>query len=238
METNLRVELLSHTPEPEKLIAQAARLCYSPEKIEDILKNKSKEDNENFVSMLMNIGHSSPLEHCSLTFGIEGVSRALTHQLVRHRIASYSQKSQRYVKESQFEYVIPEKIIENENATLMFENAMHFAQETYDSIVEELISDGYEEKEAIEEARYVMPNAAETKIILTMNIRSLLNFFEHRLCFRAQSEIRHLAVAMLKLSREVLPIIFYDIGKPCIMKGYCPEGKMQCKELKGKIPAK
>ena len=184
---SVKVNLISYTPEPEKIISCAAKLCYSPVGVDKIQENLNDEKIKSFLSMLMACGHESTIEHVSFTFAIEGVSRTLTHQLVRHRIASYSQQSQRYVKLNQFEYIIPPEIENNEKAKQIFINSMKQSQKAYDELsdilVEKYIKDGYKkrdaEKKAIEDARYVFPNACETKIIVTMNARTLMNFFKH-----------------------------------------------------------
>ena len=215
----MKVTLITHTPEPEKVIAGAAKLCYSSSDIESLMNGLTTEKIETFIKKLADLCHQSPLEHCSFTFGIEGISRALSHQLVRHRIASYSQKSQRYVKEGQFEYIIPPKIIENRADKNVYENFMKYAQETYDYFIRNGIP--------AEDARFVLPNACETKIIVTMNIRTLLHFFEERCCNRAQWEIRHMAYAMLRICKEVAPNLFAKAGASCV-RGKCKEGKMSC----------
>lgn len=215
----MKVTLITHTPEPEKVIAGAAKLCYSSSDIESLMNGLTTEKIETFIKKLTDLGHQSPLEHCSFTFGIEGISRALSHQLVRHRIASYSQKSQRYVKEGQFEYIIPPKIIENRADKNVYENFMKYAQETYDYFIRNGIP--------AEDARFVLPNACETKIIVTMNIRTLLHFFEERCCNRAQWEIRHMAYAMLRICKDVAPNLFAKAGASCV-RGKCKEGKMSC----------
>lgn len=235
----LKVKLLQYTPEPEKTIAAAAKLCYSPVGVDDILENLTDEGAEKFLNMLMSYGHMSPIEHVSFTFAVEGVSRSLTHQLVRHRIASYSQQSQRYVKLDQFEYIVPPAIENDEVAKKLFIDQMQGAQKAYDEIVERLkdkyISEGIgekpAEKKAIEDARYVFPNACETKIVFTMNARSLMNFFHHRCCDRAQWEIRTMAEKMVNEVKKVAPILFKNTGPSCVA-GPCPEGKMCCGKLK------
>lgn len=244
METRCKVSLLTHTPEPEKYIAAAARLCYSSSDIEGLLDNLSKEQIDSFVARLASIGHESPFEHVSFTFGVEGVSRSLTHQLVRHRIgASYSQKSQRYVTEGQFEYIVPPSIANNKEANKIFIKAMEEDQKRYDDIVailskehtETFLSEGIDEKKAkrdatkkaIEDARFILPNACETKIVVTMNARALFNFFTLRCCTRAQWEIRELADQMLEHVKAVAPIVFKDCGPTCV-RGKCPEGSMSC----------
>lgn len=243
MGAELKVKLIDYTPEPEKLIAAAAKLCYSSVGVDEIMDNLTEENTNKFLNMLMSFGHQSPIEHVSFTFAAEGISRTLTHQLVRHRIASYSQQSQRYVKLEQFEYVIPPSIAEIDEARELFIKTMEDDQRAYNKLVEtlkdghirNLVSQGMDEKKAsrsaekmaIEDARYVFPNACETKIVFTMNARTLINFFNHRCCSRAQWEIRNLANAMLTEVKRVAPIIFKNAGPSCV-KGNCPEGNMSC----------
>ncbi len=239
-----RVKLIGHTPEPDKLVSAAARLCYSRVGAENILEGLSQEKVDRFLKLLIDMGHQSPIEHAVFTFAVEGVSRVLTHQLVRHRIASYSQQSQRYVRLDQFEYVIPHHIEDSPEAKGLFEKAMEEGQGYYNQLVELLYKRHYErliseeqkdektagreaEKMAIEDARYVFPNACETKIIFTMNARSLYNFFRLRCCSRAQWEIRELAEEMLRQVKEVAPILFKNAGPSCLT-GPCPEGSMTC----------
>ncbi|MPQ42366.1 FAD-dependent thymidylate synthase [Clostridium tarantellae] len=236
---SLKVKLIQYTPEPEKTIAAAAKLCYSAVGVDDIMEKLTEENTEKFLNMLMSYGHASPIEHVSFTFAVEGVSRSLTHQLVRHRIASYSQQSQRYVKLEQFEYIVPPAIEENEEAKILFIKAMKESQNSYDEIAKILkekyicqgINDKMAEKKAIEDARYVFPNACETKVVFTMNARSLINFFHHRCCERAQWEIRELAKQMVYQVREVAPILFKKSGPSCVA-GVCPEGSMSCGKVK------
>lgn len=239
----MKVILISHSPNPEKIVATAAKLCYSPFGISEIQKKLTDEEIKNFVKMLAQIGHESPLEHITFTFGIEGVSRALLAQLTRHRIASYSVQSQRYVKNSDFKYVIPEEIKKIPEALLEFENSMAKIKECYNKIsdilqqnhIQKLTEQGTDEqtakktaeKAAIEDARYVLPNACETNIICTFNARSLLNFFSHRCCRRAQSEIRELAQNMLTIVKGIAPSVFSIAGPSCV-EGKCKEGKMSC----------
>lgn len=248
MEANLKVELITHTPEPEKIVASAAKLCYSSGDIASLMENLKEDQVVKFIDMLGGLGHESPFEHISFTFGIEGVSRSLTHQLVRHRIgASYSQKSQRYVKEGSFDYIVPPDIASIPEAYSIYADAMKKQQQTYDELVQLLFSRHYEtllaegkgerqakgaaEKLAIEDARFVLPNACETKIIVSMNARALFNFFHHRCCNRAQWEIRGLAYEMLKLVKEVAPSVFKYSGPNCLHKP-CPEGVMSCGKIK------
>ena len=239
----MKVKVIAHTPQPEKVISMAAKLCYSPVGVDEIEQNLTDESVEKFLNMLINIGHESPLEHVTFTFAVEGISRSCSHQIVRHRIASFSQQSQRYVKLDQFEYIVPPEIEKIEEAKALFVDAMNKDQESYDKLVNILFEKHYNnliksgkndkeakrsaEKKAIEDARYVFPNACETKMVFTMNIRSLYNFFNHRCCERAQWEIRELAIEMLRQVRLISPILFKNIGPNCV-KGPCPEGKMTC----------
>lgn len=237
------VTLLAYTPEPQKTVASAAKLCYSAATIKDLRDGLTEEKVTSFVDMLSEIGHESPIEHATFTFGIEGVSRAFLAQITRHRIASYSVKSQRYVKEGAFEFVTPPEIAEDPESLALYEESMRMAQEAYDKLAETLtekhkitfMAEGKDEKtaerlaskKAIEDARFVLPNACETKMVVTMNARSLLNFFRHRCCHRAQWEIQDVANKMLALVCEVAPDMFKKAGPPCL-NGACPEGKMSC----------
>lgn len=231
-EAKLKVILLRHTPEPEETVAMAAKLCYSPSDIESLKERVAKKDQRDFVKKLMDMGHMSPIEHPSFTFAIEGISRACSHQLVRHRLASYSQQSQRYVsEESGFDYVIPPIIKEDKELRDYFEAVMEQAQKAYNHIVKSLESKGIKGEAANQDARFVLPNAAETKIIVTMNARELLHFFRQRCCLRAQWEIRQMAEEMLRLVKDVAPIIFDKAGPACV-KGPCPEGKYTCGKIK------
>ena len=216
----MKVSLLTHTPEPEKLVAAAARLCYSSKEVSEIMDNFTDEKIEKFINKLVSLGHESPLEHVSFTFGIEGISRACSHQLVRHRIASYSQKSQRYVKESNFDYVIPPSL-EHPADIMYYKHMMWNINEFY----KDLIAMGLEP----EDARMVLPNACCTSIIVTMNVRSLLNFFKHRDCNRAQWEIRAVAREMMKICKDIAPKLFSKAGASC-RYGKCSEGSMSCGE--------
>ncbi len=243
MEAKLKVKLVAYTQEPEKLVAASAKLCYSQLGGDELMDNLSEENVEKFLNMLMDLGHQSPIEHCSFSFAVEGVSRTLTHQLVRHRIASYSQRSQRYVTEGQFQYIVPPAINDNEKARKLYIEAMEHDQKVYDEIsstlktqyVKEYLNEGMSEKKAdstaekraIEDARYVLPNACETKIMITMNARTLINFFNVRCCTRAQWEIREMAELMLIEVKKVAPTIFKNAGPSCVA-GPCTEGKMSC----------
>ena len=273
----IKVKLLAHTPNPDAVVAAAAKLCYSKVGVEQISEKLTDEEVKRFVNHLVEMGHESPIEHVTFTFGIEGISRSCSHQIVRHRIASYSQQSQRYVKLEQFEYIIPPAIESNSEAKRIFIAAMERDQKAYDELVDLLLEDilidkhaadygscireilkenpdavpdrskvldlyaekflkeyGKAEKQAIEDARYVFPNACETKMVVTMNARSLYNFFSKRCCNRAQWEIRELADLMLAECEKVAPILFSNCGAPCATTGKCPEGKMSCGEPKTK----
>lgn len=243
----MKVKLISYTPDPEKLVAMAAKLCYSAVGTDEIAEGLTPEATAKFLDFLTGIGHESPIEHVNFTFAAEGISRTLTHQLVRHRIASYSQQSQRYVKLDAFEYVMPPAIEAIPLAKAYFEEAMARDQESYDKLVDilenaafgRLIQEGVPEKQArkgaekaaIEDARYVFPNACETKILFTMNARTLLHFFSHRCCNRAQWEIRQMADLMLVEARKAAPLLFGHAGPGC-MGGSCPEKTMTCGKMK------
>ncbi|MCT4564446.1 MAG: FAD-dependent thymidylate synthase [Maledivibacter sp.] len=248
MSAKLKVNLLRYTPDAEKLIASAAKLCYSAVGVDKIEDKLTGENTDKFLNMLMGMGHESPIEHVSFTFGVEGVSRVLTHQLVRHRIGcSYSQQSQRYVKLDQFEYIIPPAIESVPEAKEKFIKAMEEDQRTYNELADILFekhfksyvedgcsekkAKGFAEKRAIEDARYIFPNACETKIVVTMNARALINFFKHRCCNRAQWEIRELATEMLRQVKAVAPTLFKYSGPNCL-NAPCPEGSMTCGEIK------
>ncbi len=242
-----KVTLLAYTPDPEQTVAMAAKLCYSSSGIENIKDGLTEEKTSSFLQMLNEIGHASPVEHASFTFGIEGVSRSLLAQITRHRIASYSVQSQRYVAEEQFEFVTPPEIENNSKAKEIFLQAMRDDQKKYNELTDilaeqafnQMLADGMEEsaarraskKKAIEDARFVLPNACCTKMVCTFNARSLDNFFAHRCCNRAQWEIRCVAEQMLALCLEVAPNLFKECGPPCLF-GSCPEGKMSCGKQK------
>lgn len=266
----LKVKILSHTPNPERVIATAAKLCYSPSDINQIEEGLTVQEVERFTGMLAALGHESPFEHASFTFAIEGVSRALTHQLVRHRLASFSQQSQRYVDMSGVEFIKSDLIADNSEASEAFDIISDAIMENYNIIKNAIMQDlavkymysnvsklpisqssqqewmnwfkeeypkeySKIEKIANENARAILPNACETKIVVTMNVRALFNFFAHRCCERAQDEIRSLARVMLLEVKKVSPSLFKKAGSPCA-GGICPEGAMQCEKLKGKIP--
>ncbi|HOR42102.1 MAG TPA: FAD-dependent thymidylate synthase [Atribacterota bacterium] len=217
----MKVQLLNYTRNPEETVAQAARLCYSAKTIEQIKMSTMEEKPDKLIRKIIKLGHYSVLEHVSFTFGIEDISRVTSHQLVRHRIASFSQKSQRYVKAGEKENFVIPKSIQDVSDDLpskyqqLFDNCISFYQE--------MVSRGI----PAEDARYILPQAIATSIIFTANARELIHFFRMRCCNRAQWEIRELALKILKLVQEVAPGIFRDAGPSCLV-GPCPEGEMTC----------
>ena len=214
------VTLLYHTPEPERAVATAARLCYAPVGGRELMESLTDDKIRKVLTTIMASGHFSTLEHASYTFAVEGVSRALTHQLVRHRLASYNQQSQRYVKFKEEPPIVrPASVDTNPEAAQAFDEAIEACWQAYDKLVQAGVP--------AEDARYILPNACETKIVVTMNIRELMHFFSNRCCNRAQWEIRELAWKMLELVRPTAPFIFRTAGPGC-MRGACPEGKMCC----------
>ena len=228
-ESKLKVVLLRHTQDPEQVVAMAARLCYSPATVDELKDRISARDQQEFVGRLAEMGHHSPLEHASFTYAIEGISRVTSHQLVRHRLASYSQQSQRYVGEQSskagglFDFVVPPSV-EAAGRKEWFIEKMRTVQGWYDELVAALGDSG---ESSNEDARFLLPNAAETKIIVTMNARELRHFFAVRCCQRAQWEIRAMAVEMLRLAIGRAPSLFKGAGPGCV-EGPCPEGKMTC----------
>ncbi len=227
-----KVKLLAHTPEPLSLIYAACRQCYHAGFVGDMWDGLQdgqidKQKQAALVRRVVASGHDSTIEHVSFNFAIEGISRALSHQLVRHRIASYSQQSQRYVDGSQCNYIVPPAIAKNPAALARFEAFMQEVGAAYKDIHALLQADGREAK-ANEDARFVLPQAAETRIVVSMNCRSLLNFFAHRCCTRAQWEIRTVAKDMLKICQNILPEVFAEAGAPCERTKLCPEGDFCC----------
>lgn len=234
----MKVKILTHTPNPEQVIACAAKLCYSNSDIESLFEKQTSEKVDAFLNKLISIGHESPLEHVSFTFAIEGISRATLAQLSRHRLANFSVQSQRYVNLADtFEYVTP-LVITNMNANKEFNEDMDTIHNMYlkwqRKIHDHILETDYPtngmpvEKVANENARAVLPNACTTKMVLTMNARELISVvFKKRCCKRAQDEIVLLANEMLRQCREIAPILFKTSGAPCVI-GKCPEGSMTC----------
>jgi thymidylate synthase (FAD) len=224
----VKVVLLRSTPDPEKTVTLAAKLCYSGLNIGELEDAVGKIDCGKFLDKIIKMGHTSVLEHASFTFGVEGVSRVTSHQLVRHRIASYSQQSQRYVKLKK-EFVAPPAVSRNRKMARRFKEFIAGIHDFY----EELCGAGI----PVEDARYILPNAASTKIIVTMNARELVHFFTLRCCERAQWEIREMATRMLRLTRKAAPSIFKESGPSCV-RGPCREGEFTCgrpKEIREKF---
>lgn len=230
---NLKVELLTFTNEPVNMVALAAKLCYSQSSIDKLKEGIESKEQQAFISKLMDMGHLSPIEHASFTFGVEGVSRSLLAQITRHRIASFSVKSQRYVSlksedSNTFSYIVPESIEKLGQPSIeKFQNQMQTIQLWYDEWLEALGNKG---ESSNEDARFVLPNACETKFIVTMNARELLHFFNLRCCNRAQWEIRKLAKEMLKKVKAIAPSLFETAGPSCL-HGVCPEGKLTCGKM-------
>lgn len=227
--TKLHVELVRYTYEPEEVIALGAKLCYSKANVNSLMEKIEANDQTVFVEKIMGMGHESVLEHASFTFAIEGVSRILLAQLTRHRIASFSVQSQRYVSyRDGFGYIIPPSIEElGERYVKEYEWQMATMQEWYENWQTVLGNSG---EKSNEDARFVLPNACETRLLLTMNARELLHFFGLRMCERAQWEIRELAKQMFELVYEVAPAVFIDAGPACL-RGKCPEGEKSCGKM-------
>ena len=242
-----KVYLLAHTPNPEHTVAAAAKLCYSSSKVSDLAESLTESQAASFVDMLSEIGHESPIEHASFTFGIEGVSRSLLAQITRHRMASFSVKSQRYVREGSFEYITPPEIAAEPEALTLYQEIMAEDQKRYDRLAEilkakhkasfmkegkdEKTADRLAEKKAIEDARFVLPNSCETQMVMTMNARSLMNFFKIRCCKRAQWEIQEIANQMLALVSAVAPNLFKNAGPRVLRvnaaRERCPAAKLR-----------
>ena len=236
----MNIKLISHTENPEKVVAAAAKLCYSKSDISTLMDGLTDEKVANFLEKLSNLGHASPLEHASFTFGIEGVSRSFLAQISRHRIASFSVQSQRYVDMDNADHVVPKEIYDaGYSAVRLYEESVKNSFNNYNELKEELtrkyITEGMKEspakKKAQEDARYLLPEACCTRMIVTMNARELNHFFNLRCCNRASREIREVAEEMLKLVYPVAPHLFKSAGPSCVC-GACPEGNMSCGKTK------
>jgi thymidylate synthase (FAD) len=224
----MRVKLLRMTEDPEEVLYMASRQCYYPGSVIDFSPDDMEDGTvRSLIDRVFDSGHHSVLEHVTFTFAVDGVSRSLSHQLVRHRIASYSQQSQRYCGIGEAGYVVPPKVGAIPGARLVFEETLSVLEDAYTKLVELGIP--------AEDARYILPNATFTRVVFTMNIRSLINFFEHRCCMCAQWEIRRMAEEMLRLCRETVPTVFEKVGAKCVTLGYCNEGK---KRSCGRAPLK
>lgn len=217
----MKVKLINYTKDPEKIVAQSARLCYSAMDIEDLSKTLTSTSIKKLVEKIIKLGHYSVLEHVSFTFAIEGISRVTTHQLVRHRLASFSQQSQRYVeiKKKGFPYITPGSIEKNKKIAKIYRETVEELDKIYHIFLKHNIP--------AEDARYILPQAVETKIIFTANARELLHIFKLRCCSRAQWEIRKVAKKMLSEVKVIAPNIFKNAGPPCVT-GKCPEGELSC----------
>jgi len=204
--------------------AAAAFTSWKKKTTAELFEDLGREEALDFLKMVMGFGHMSVTEHATFTFSISGVSRALTHQLVRHRIASYTQQSQRYVKFSKDEikYVTPHTVEDNAEAKQVFDKAMADLADTYTKLIESGIPP--------EDARFVLPNAATTNIVVTMNARELMHLIRLRTCERTQWELREVTTEMLKLAKAVAPTLFHDGGPGCII-GPCPEGQLTCGKI-------
>ncbi len=227
----LHVSLIRHTLSPEELVALSARLCYSRATVDDLNQQVSSQDQTAFVSRIMSMGHESVLEHASFTFAVEGVSRVLLAQLTRHRLASFSVQSQRYVSYAKgFNYILPPQIEAlGEEAVAEFDRQMQQMHQWYIGWQERLAAG----EGGNEDARFVLPGACETRLIMTMNVRELRHFFSMRMCERAQWEIRAMAAEMHRICMEIAPMLFADAGPACL-RGGCPEGEKTCGKAKQK----
>jgi len=221
----MKVVLVVHTPDPDRLCAQAALVSKWPKgwsEFKDLWNDKT--DLQHLTDAIEK-GHVSVIEHACFTFSLEGISRSCSHQLVRHRIASYTQQSQRYVQlQDPDAFVIPETIQENEKARKLFQEQLKAQFSTYERLIDLGIPK--------EDARFVMPNATKTNILVTMNARELLHFFALRCCERTQWELREVAWKMLTLAKKVAPLIFSKGGPSCVQLGFCPEGDLTCGKIK------
>lgn len=225
----MKVALLNYTKDPDRICAAAAQSCYSEKGASELFRTTTDERAKKMIKKVVGMGHLSVVEHAHFTFSIEGVSRSLTHQLVRHRIASYSQQSQRYVDMERADYVLPPSIFKDPEARRLFKRTMDTSWRAYKELAKKVPK---------EDARYVLPNACNTNITVTMNARELWHFFTLRCCRRAQWEIRMMAWKMLEEVRKVAPILFEDAGPGCF-RGPCPEGEYSCGRpyKKGEIPS-
>jgi thymidylate synthase (FAD) len=224
----LKVVLLNHTKNPDQICAAAAQSCYSEKGASELFERTTDEKAKKMIKKVVGMGHLSVVEHAHFTFSVEGVSRALTHQLVRHRIASYSQQSQRYVAMDRAEYVLPPSIQADPDAKKLYKRAMDDAWKAYRELASKVDK---------EDARYLLPNACHTNITITMNARELWHFFSLRCCRRAQWEIRMMAWKMLGEAKKAAPILFENAGPGCF-RGPCPEGEYTCGRpfKKGQMP--
>ena len=206
----MTVDLIAHTPDPVGLVGEAAAICTAATNYNSARRGALAS------------GHESVLEHVSFTFRVEGVSRALLAQLTRHRIASFSVESQRYVRVEDADFVVPPSITnhaDRKQVEFVYQSGIQSAMYSYNRLLELGIPE--------EDARFLLPNATPTRLIMTMNARELRHFFALRCCNRAQWEIREMADRMMELCKGVAPELFADAGPGCV-RGSCPEGKRSC----------
>ncbi len=219
----MKVKLLRYTADAERLCGAAAQTSTKPGSPSENFEEMDPEKAKRLIKRVTGYGHASVIEHASFTFSIEGISRAMTHQLVRHRIASYTQQSQRYVAYDTLEnYVTPPSIAGNAEAKRTFDQTLGRISKAY----QDLLAMGIPK----EDARFILPNAAKTNIIATMNARELRHFFNLRCCARAQWEMREVATEMLRQAKASTPALFEDAGPTCVEQGHCSEGKMKPQE--------
>lgn len=216
----MKVTLISYTKDPEKIVAAAIRQCYSADSAVNMKSKLTDTERAKLIKMVIGTGHTSTIEHVSFTFAIEGVSRVLTHELVRHRIASYSQQSQRYINGKNFVYVVPPTIAAKKKTRELFNQTIKDLGEKYQKLIDLGVPK--------EDARFLLPNATDVKIVITMNARSLFNFLSRRMCNRAQWEIRTMAILMHKELLKVAPKIFRYAGPTCKNEDICWEGERHC----------
>ena len=217
----MKVKLLTYTKDPEQVVAAAIRQCYAQVGPGELKRKIDKETRERLIKQVLASGHTSTLEHASFTFGIEGVSRVTEIQLIRHRIgSSYSIQSGRYVKRGEAKFVIPVAIKNNKKILSKYKKVLKGVQDLYNEMIDVGIK--------TEDARYLQPQSLQTKIVVTMNIRSLLHFFTLRCCRRAQWEIQEMANLMLTEVRRVAPIVFAKAGPTCMTEKICWEGSKSC----------
>ncbi|MDP2726254.1 MAG: FAD-dependent thymidylate synthase [Dehalococcoidia bacterium] len=221
----MQVALVRYTPQPEETIAAAARLCYSKVGAMEILKKMEPAQVDKLLDHLLTSGHLSPFEHASFTFAIEGLSRAASHQLVRHRLASYSQQSQRYVSLKKLDWVTPPTIQRKPELAAAFQDLVQDIHRFYCRMLDEGVP--------AEDARYILPNATCTNLVMTMNARELIHVCSVRLCLRAQWEIRELFTMVKAEVEKVSPRIGAELMIKCDRLGYCDE-----KETCGLYPTK
>ncbi|HSV30977.1 MAG TPA: FAD-dependent thymidylate synthase [Atribacteraceae bacterium] len=212
----MNVTLIAHTPDPENIIAQAARTCYGTAAKASL----GKMAQQRLIRELVKRGHESVLEHACFTFSVEGISRTASHQLVRHRLASFSQQSQRYVRLDPPAFIMPSSITLDPQASALFSEACQTLTNTYQKLIGLNIPR--------EDARLILPQAVTTSLVMTVNARELLHIFRVRLCRRAQWEIQEVCLLILEIVEKLAPAVFQEAGPPCV-HGPCPEGEKGCR---------